>query len=95
MHTLRIFTIQDNNWTWFKRSKATNERQDDGAGILHQVAQFPIDQVYFIYIQGGHAPLHPRKTRRDKVLTAKHNIFHNISMNFGDVTATANRGMQK
>ena len=31
------------------RLKATNERQDDGAGILHQVAQFPIDQVYFIY----------------------------------------------
>ena len=28
---------------------ATNERQDDGAGILHQVAQFPIDQVYSIY----------------------------------------------
>ena len=31
------------------RLKATNERQDDGAGILHQVAQFPIDQVYLIY----------------------------------------------
>ena len=31
------------------RLKTTNERQDDGAGILHQVAQFPIDQVYFIY----------------------------------------------
>ena len=29
--------------------KATNEQQDDGAGILHQVAQFPIDQVYFIF----------------------------------------------
>ena len=29
--------------------KATNELQDDGAGILHQVAQFPIGQVYFIY----------------------------------------------
>ena len=29
--------------------KATNEWQDDGAGILHQVAQFHIDQVYFIY----------------------------------------------
>ena len=26
--------------------KVTNERQDDGAGILHQVAQFPIDQAY-------------------------------------------------
>ena len=34
---------------YVKRSKATNERQDDGAGILHQVAQFPTDQVYFIY----------------------------------------------
>ena len=32
-----------------KGLKATNERQDDGAGILHQVALFPIDQVYFIY----------------------------------------------
>ena len=28
------------------RLKATNERQDYGAGILHQEAQFPIDQVY-------------------------------------------------
>ena len=27
--------------------KVTNERQDGGAGILHQVAQFPIDLVYF------------------------------------------------
>ena len=25
------------------------KQQDDEAGILHQVAQFPIDQVYFIY----------------------------------------------
>ena len=49
--------------------KATNERQDDGAGILHQVAQFPKDHVYFIYIQGAHAPL--RKTQRDKVLATK------------------------
>ena len=31
------------------RLKATNEQQDNGAGILNQVAQFPIDQVYFIY----------------------------------------------
>ena len=29
-----------------KGLKATNEWQDDGTGILHQVAQFPIDQVY-------------------------------------------------
>ena len=37
-------------WMWVRvRLKATNEQQDDGAGILHQVAQFPIDQVYFIY----------------------------------------------
>ena len=35
--------------SWVVTVKATNERQDDGAGILHQVAQFPIDQVYFIY----------------------------------------------
>ena len=26
--------------------EATNERQDNGAGILHQVAQFPIDQWF-------------------------------------------------
>ena len=32
---------------WFKGLKATNGQQDDGTGILHQVAQFPIDQVYF------------------------------------------------
>ena len=25
--------------------RATNERQDDGTGVLHQVAQFPIDKV--------------------------------------------------
>ena len=31
------------------RLKANNEQQDDGAGILPQEAQFPIDQVYFIY----------------------------------------------
>ena len=29
-----------------KELKATNDRQDDGAGLLHQMAQFPIDQVY-------------------------------------------------
>ena len=33
----------------FKDLKATNEQQDDGTGILHQVTQCPIDQVYFIY----------------------------------------------
>ena len=49
---------------------ATNERQDDGVGILHEVAQFPIDQVY-LYIQGAHAPLLPCKTQRGKVLAAK------------------------
>ena len=50
----------------FKGLYATDERQDDGAGILHQVAQFPRDQVYFIYIyiQGAHAPLCPHKTQR-------------------------------
>ena len=26
--------------------KATNERQDGWTGILHQVSQFPIDQVF-------------------------------------------------
>ena len=34
----------------FKGLKATNAQLDNGTGILHQVAQFPIDQVYFIYI---------------------------------------------
>ena len=33
-----------------KGLKATNEQQDDGAGILHQVAQFPIDQVFFEFL---------------------------------------------
>ena len=33
------------SWSKEEMLKATNERQDDGAGILHQVAQFPIDQV--------------------------------------------------
>ena len=31
------------------RLKATNEWQDDGAGMLHIVTHFPIDQVYFAY----------------------------------------------
>ena len=30
----------------FKGLKATNGQQDDVAGILHQVAQFPMDLVY-------------------------------------------------
>ena len=34
----------------FKGLKAINERQGDGVGILHQAAQFPIDQVYLIAI---------------------------------------------
>ena len=37
------------------RLKATNERQDDGASILHQVAQFPIDQP----------PQYPTRCRRE------------------------------
>ena len=45
--------------------KATNERQDYGAGILHQVAQFPIDQVYLIYKAPMPLSTHarPRETR--------------------------------
>ena len=46
--------------TVLKGLKATNEWQDDGTGVLHQVAQHPIDQVYF-YTR-HHASLHPRKT---------------------------------
>ena len=30
----------------FKGIKATNERQGNGTGILHQVAQYPIDLVH-------------------------------------------------
>ena len=45
--------------------KATNERQDYGAGILHQEAQFPIDQVYLIYKAPMPLSAHarPRETR--------------------------------
>ena len=47
------------------RLKATNERQDYGAGILHQEAQFPIDQVYLIYKAPMPLSAHarPRETR--------------------------------
>ena len=52
--------------TGFEGSKVTNERQDDGAGILHHVAPFPIDQVYLYtrhpcpspLMQGHLWPLH-------------------------------------
>ena len=47
----------------FKDLKTTNEWQDDGIGILHQVAQHPI--------QGTHAPFCPHKTQRDKILAAE------------------------
>ena len=45
--------------------KATNEQQDDGASILHQVLQFPIDQVYLIYKAPMPLSIHarPRETR--------------------------------
>ena len=45
--------------------KATNERQDYGAGILRQEAQFPIDQVYLIYKAPMPLSTHarPRETR--------------------------------
>ena len=45
--------------------KTTNERQDYGAGILHQEAQFPIDQVYLIYKAPMPLSAHarPRETR--------------------------------
>ena len=62
---LRGVVQSGQNNTEFKGLKANDERQDDGAGTLHQVKQFPIGQVYFIYIQGTRAPLHarPRETR--------------------------------
>ena len=46
------------------RLKATNERQDYGAGILHQVAQFPIDQVYLIYEAPMPLSTHARPERQ-------------------------------
>ena len=33
----------------FNGLKATNEQQDDGAGILYQVVQFPTDEVQHTY----------------------------------------------
>ena len=52
----------------FKGLKVTNERQDDGAGIFHQVAKFPIDQVYLIY--KAPMPLSAHARPRDKVVAA-------------------------
>ena len=49
--------------TWLK---ATNERQDYGAGILHQEAQFPIDQVYLIYKAPIPLSAHAREQRKGK-----------------------------
>ena len=48
-----------------QRLKVTNERQDYGAGILHQEVQFPIDQVYLIYKAPMPLSAHarPRETR--------------------------------
>ena len=48
-----------------KGLKVTNEWQDDGTGILHQVAQFPIDQVGYSSIQGAHT-LSTHAKPRDK-----------------------------
>ena len=47
--SLRMGTQNRHIVPFLKSVKATNEQQDDGAGIMHQGAQFPIDQVYFIY----------------------------------------------
>ena len=57
--------LGNQNFCLVPRLKATNERQDDGAGILHQVAQFPIDQVYLIYKAPMPLSAHarPRETR--------------------------------
>ena len=33
------------NFRLFKGLKISHEWQDDGTGVVHQVAQFPIDQV--------------------------------------------------
>ena len=41
--------------------KATTEWRDDETVVLHQMAQFPIDQVYGTYIQGAHAPPYSTK----------------------------------
>ena len=53
----------------FKGLKGPNERKYNGTAVLHQVAQYLINQVYFI--QCAHAPLCPGKTWRNKVLAAE------------------------
>ena len=55
----------------FKGLKATNKQQDDGTGVLHQVAQHPIDQAYGYSLQGIHASRRPCKTWKDQVLAAE------------------------
>ena len=49
--------------------KATNEWQDSGTGILHQVTQHPIDQVY-LYTRHP-CPFPPTQNLEDKVLAAE------------------------
>ena len=50
--------------------KATNELQDDRTGVLHQVAQHPIDQVY-LYARRPCPSLPTQDLERDKVLAAE------------------------
>ena len=49
---------------------ATNERQDDGAGISHQVAQFPTDQVYLGYTQSHPCPSPPTQEYLNSILNS-------------------------
>ena len=48
----------------FQGLKATNEQQDNGTGILHQVAQHPIDQVYLYKRRPSPSPLTQDPERR-------------------------------
>ena len=51
----------------FKGVKATNEQQDNGTGVLHQVAQLPVDQV-FLYTAHPCPSPPTQNLERDKVL---------------------------
>ena len=59
-------------WSWnqqltqkrFQGLKATNEQQDNGTGILHQVAQHPKDQVYLYKRRPSPSPLTQHPERR-------------------------------
>ena len=57
----------------FKGLKATIEQQDNGAGILHKVTQFTIDQSMLIYkaLIPFSANTRPRETRYPPTLAQR------------------------